>query len=136
MPETKSPRRPLAGLLTAQFFGAFNDNAMKLMVALLLGDVATRALSDSASEMARQEQTTLAFVIFTLPLVLFSLPSALLADRFSKSRIAIVTKTPRISCWDVHRAFDFPPKCCAIKPCASVASSIPKWAAPRLESRP
>ena len=96
MPETKSPRRPLAGLLTAQFFGAFNDNAMKLMVALLLGDVATRALSDSASEMARQEQTTLAFVIFTLPLVLFSLPSALLADRFSKSRIAIVTKTPEL----------------------------------------
>ena len=67
MPETETPRRPprrpLAGLLTAQFFGAFNDNAMKLMVALLLGEVATRTLTDEpgASEMARQEQTTFAF---------------------------------------------------------------------------
>ena len=79
------PSRPrLGGLLTAQFFGAFNDNAMKLMVALLAGSVAVAGLEDSsARELARQEQVMLAFVVFTLPMMLFSLPSALLADRFS-----------------------------------------------------
>ena len=32
---TKSVAHPLRGLLIAQFCGAFNDNAWKLMVALL-----------------------------------------------------------------------------------------------------
>ena len=97
MPEPSTPRRPLLGLLISQFFGAFNDQAMKLMVALLAGAVATRALVDpGASEMARQEQTTLAFVIFTLPLMLFSLPSALLADRISKRTIIIAMKVVEV----------------------------------------
>ena len=62
MPESTPPRRPLAGLLVAQFFGAFNDNAMKLMVALLLGHVATSALVDgsAASEMALLRSRTTA----------------------------------------------------------------------------
>jgi acyl-[acyl-carrier-protein]-phospholipid O-acyltransferase/long-chain-fatty-acid--[acyl-carrier-protein] ligase len=30
-----APRHPLAGLLAAQFLGAFNDNAWKLFVAVL-----------------------------------------------------------------------------------------------------
>ncbi len=93
MPETTLPRRPLAGLLTAQFFGAFNDNAMKLMVALLAGAVAVRGITDpAAKELALQEQTTIAFVVFTLPLMLFSLPSALMADRFSKRTLTIAMK--------------------------------------------
>jgi len=32
---SSKPKHPLRGLLTAQFFGAFNDNAWKLFVALL-----------------------------------------------------------------------------------------------------
>ena len=39
---TKSVAHPLRGLLIAQFFGAFNDNAWKLMVALLAIGQATR----------------------------------------------------------------------------------------------
>ena len=96
MSESQPPRPPLAGLLVAQFFGAFNDQAMKLMVALLAGGVAVSQLVDGDTEMARQEQTTLAFVIFTLPLMLFSLPSALLADRVSKRNILIAMKVVEV----------------------------------------
>ncbi|MCA8954490.1 MAG: MFS transporter, partial [Planctomycetes bacterium] len=90
-------RHPLGGLLTAQFFGAFNDNAMKLMVALLAGTAAAAAVEGTAAkESAQQTQTTIAFVVFTLPLMLFSLPSALLADRFSKRTIVLWMKALEI----------------------------------------
>ena len=93
MQHDTNARRPLAGLLTAQFFGAFNDNALKLLVALLAGGIAaaSEATAD-AKEIATQTQTTIAFVVFTLPLMLFSLPSAFLADRFSKRSIIIAMK--------------------------------------------
>ena len=62
---------PLRGLLIAQFCGAFNDNAWKLMVALLAIRQATAHMAPGPElETAAQTQTTLAFVIFTLPLVL------------------------------------------------------------------
>lgn len=65
---------PLRGLLIAQFFGAFNDNAWKLMVALLAIRQATANIAPGPErEAATQTQTTLTFVIFTLPLVLLSL---------------------------------------------------------------
>jgi acyl-[acyl-carrier-protein]-phospholipid O-acyltransferase/long-chain-fatty-acid--[acyl-carrier-protein] ligase len=88
-----SLNQQLRGLLVAQFFGAFNDNAWKLMVALL----AIRQLSTSIApgpefETAAQTQTTIAFVIFTLPLVLFSPISGVLADRMSKRTVIIIMK--------------------------------------------
>ncbi|WP_455242805.1 MFS transporter, partial [Petrachloros mirabilis] len=90
---THSLNQQLRGLLVAQFFGAFNDNAWKLMVALL----AIRQLSISIApgpefETAAQTQTTIAFVIFTLPLVLFSPISGVLADRMSKRTVIIIMK--------------------------------------------
>jgi len=89
------PKRPLAGLLTAQFFGAFNDNAMKLMIALIAGNLAAKGIADASAleqEAARQRETTIAFVVFTLPLMAFSLPSAFLADRISKRTIILAMK--------------------------------------------
>jgi acyl-[acyl-carrier-protein]-phospholipid O-acyltransferase / long-chain-fatty-acid--[acyl-carrier-protein] ligase len=80
-------------LLVAQFFGAFNDNAWKLAVAFL----AIRAL-DSASLTAvefqtlSQYQTTLAFSVLTVPLMLFSIPAGVLADRIPKNRIIVWMK--------------------------------------------
>ncbi len=80
-------RAPLAGLLTAQFLGAFNDNAFKMMTALL-----AIAAVQGTGEAAVQAQTTLAFVVFTLPLMLFSLPALALADRVSKRNLVLGTK--------------------------------------------
>jgi len=88
------PARPLAGLLAAQFLGAFNDNAWKLFVALLgLRAVAQELGAGSpAFERAAQARTTLAFVVFTLPLVLVSIPAGAFADRISKRSIIVVLK--------------------------------------------
>ena len=89
---TEPPRHPLRGLLTCQFLGAFNDNAWKFIVTLLAIRVAADGLDGLAREEAVQYQTTLAFVIFTLPLMLFSLPAGVLADRFSKRSVILAMK--------------------------------------------
>ena len=89
---------PLRGLLIAQFLGAFNDNAWKLCVALL----AIRRVgaevgpAGPAFEAASQAQTTIAFVVFTLPLMLVSLPAGLLADRVSKRTVIILMKAVEV----------------------------------------
>lgn len=87
-------QKKLGGLLTAQFFGAFNDNAWKLIVmALLERAVARAAIGDAAErEAASQHAATSAFVAFTVPLVLFSLPAGVLADRFSKRSVILWLK--------------------------------------------
>ncbi|MGH9577512.1 MAG: MFS transporter, partial [Terriglobales bacterium] len=96
---TLSPARlPLRGLLIAQFCGAFNDNAWKLMVALLaIRQISSQIPAGPELEAATQTQTTLAFVIFTLPLVLFSLVAGLLADRVSKRTIIISMKVVEVA---------------------------------------
>lgn len=95
MTQTMDSRPRLGGLLTTQFFGAFNDNAMKLMVALLAAAAATASMSEADTvgrELATQQQLMIATVVFTLPLMLFSLPSALIADRYSKRSIILAAK--------------------------------------------
>ena len=83
----------LRGLLSSQFLGAFNDNAWKMIVTLLaLNALTASGIEGEALERAAQERTTLAFVVFTLPLVLFSFPAAYLADRISKTHLAIAMK--------------------------------------------
>lgn len=93
MPEEFNSR-PITNLLRTQFFGAFNDNAWKMIVAFLAIKSATTGLSAGTPEFeaASQIQTTITFVIFSLPLMLFSLPAGLLADRISKTRSIIVLK--------------------------------------------
>ncbi|MCP9438897.1 MAG: acyl-[ACP]--phospholipid O-acyltransferase [Nitrospira sp.] len=88
---------PLRGLLIAQFFGAFNDNAWKLMVALLAIRQTTASLQPGLDyETAVQTQTAITFVMFTLPLVLFSLVGGTLADRLSKRTVIIVLKAAEV----------------------------------------
>ncbi len=86
--------RALRGLLIAQFFGAFNDNAWKLMIALLaINQVATSStISGPAFELASQTQTTQAFVIFTLPLMVVSAFAGIFSDRFSKRTVIVLMK--------------------------------------------
>jgi acyl-[acyl-carrier-protein]-phospholipid O-acyltransferase / long-chain-fatty-acid--[acyl-carrier-protein] ligase len=88
-----SPSHPLRGLLISQFCGAFNDNAWKLMVALLaIHQITLQVGTGPELETAAQTQTTIAFVVFTLPLVLFSPVSGVLADRISKRTVIIALK--------------------------------------------
>lgn len=91
-------RRPLTGLLAAQFVGAFNDNAFKMVVTLLAINAAQRGLSgDLALEQANQGATTEAFVIFTLPLMVFSLPAMIVGDRISKRTIILAMKLAEVA---------------------------------------
>ncbi|MDE3042291.1 MAG: MFS transporter [Nitrospirota bacterium] len=92
-----STQHPLRGLLIAQFCGAFNDNAWKLMVALLgIRQLASTIAPGPEFETASQTQTTLAFVIFTLPLALVSIVAGVLADRVSKRTVIIMMKSVEV----------------------------------------
>ena len=90
-------KHPLGGLLFSQFTGAFNDNAWKLLVPFLAIGALEAKLGGTVPEHRSQQLTTLAFVVFTLPLMLFSLPSALLADRLSKRTIILAMKTTEVA---------------------------------------
>ena len=88
---------PLRGLLIAQFFGAFNDNAWKLLVALLaMRQLAAHMGTGLEYESAAQAETTLTFVVFTLPLVVVSIFAGVFADRFSKRSVIVVMKALEI----------------------------------------
>ena len=90
-------RHPLRGLLIAQFCGAFNDNAWKLVVALLgIRQVSAVIAPGPALETAAQTETTLAFVVFTLPLMATSIVAGVLADRVSKRTVMIVMKAVEV----------------------------------------
>lgn len=78
----------LRGLLIAQFLGAFNDNAFRVVVTLLAID----AIAGGITEAAAQARTTLATVVLTVPLILFSIPAGVLADRVSKRRVIVALK--------------------------------------------
>ena len=85
-------RHPLRGLLIAQFFGAFNDNALKVFVALMAMRNLAAAPGTAAFEAASQAEATKAFVALTLPLMLASVPAAMIADRFSKRTVIVGMK--------------------------------------------
>jgi acyl-[acyl-carrier-protein]-phospholipid O-acyltransferase/long-chain-fatty-acid--[acyl-carrier-protein] ligase len=90
-------KHPLRGLLVAQLLGAFNDNAWKQVVILLaiataLGEAAAHGQAAASSEAAGQEQAALVQTIFMIPLVLFSLPGGVLADRVSKRFVILAMK--------------------------------------------
>ena len=88
----------LRGLLVAQFFGAFNDNAWKLMVALLaIKQLASQIGAGAEYESAAQVQTTITFVVFTVPLVVVSIFAGVFADRFSKRLVIVGTKALEVA---------------------------------------
>ena len=99
-PSERSSSRPLSirGLLVSQFCGAFNDNAWKLIVALLAIKQVAIELGSSgpAFEAASQTQTTIAFVIFTLPLMLISVVAGVFSDRYSKRTVIVAMKAVEI----------------------------------------
>ena len=83
----------LRALLVTQFFGAFNDNAWRLIVTFL----AIRALGSGAGEAAAQAQTTMATLVLTVPLIIFSIPAGALCDRLSKRTVIVSMKLLEVS---------------------------------------
>lgn len=91
----KKTKHSLLGLLIAQFFGAFNDNAWKVMVFTLATRPMVQQMSDGtlpSLETSSQLIATLSLIIFLIPMMLFSLPAGALADQFSKRTIIVLTK--------------------------------------------
>jgi acyl-[acyl-carrier-protein]-phospholipid O-acyltransferase/long-chain-fatty-acid--[acyl-carrier-protein] ligase len=77
--------RGLRGLLIAQAFGQFNDQAWKQLVILL-------AMAAVISESEKQERTAIVTMILLAPLTLISLPAGVLADRVSKRTVIVAMK--------------------------------------------
>ncbi len=75
----------LRGLLIAQIFGQFNDQAWKQIVILL-------AMATVASEAQKQERTAIVTMLLLVPLAVISLPAGVLADRVSKRSVLIAMK--------------------------------------------
>lgn len=91
----QKPTHPLRGLLIAQALGAFNDNAWKMIFVVIATNAIEASLQTNSGpdfEAAAQARTTLSMVIFTLPLMLISLPAGSLCDRVSKRSVIIGTK--------------------------------------------
>ena len=95
---SKDATAGLKFLLIAQFFGAFNDNAWKLIVTFLAIKASTAHLAPGGPEYqsAAQLQTAIAFCVLTIPLMIFSLPAGLLADRVSKRTVIVSMKVAEV----------------------------------------
>ena len=78
-------KHPLVGLLISQALGAFNDNAWKQIVVLLV-------ITATVSETASQERAAFAQVVLLIPLIIFNLPGGVLADRLSKRKVLLAMK--------------------------------------------
>ena len=72
------------GLLITQFLGAFNDNVFKFVVMFLC--------TDRAKANPLDDWQGYALIAFASPFVLFSGVCGFLGDRFSKTRIIVVSK--------------------------------------------
>jgi len=98
-PLAEHKAHPLRGLLTAQFFGAFNDNAWKMMLFTL----ATRPLwiepapGTEAYDRQTQIMATATMLVFLIPMTLVSLPAGALADRISKRTVILAMKTVELA---------------------------------------
>ncbi len=79
------PRRPLLGLLVAQFLGAFNDNIYKMVLSLF-------AVQMAADAAAAGGLVPLIGAIFVLPFFLFSGYAGHLADVRGKHQVLMGTK--------------------------------------------
>src|SRR5262245_16308572 len=75
----------IAGLFTAHFLGAFNDNVYKMVIALLAVHAAGNAAGGGS-------QLSLIGAVFVLPFFLFSGYAGHMADVYSKRSVLVVTK--------------------------------------------
>ncbi len=81
----KTRKKSFWALMVTQFFGAFNDNVFQIVVALLV--------IKWMDEASAKKMVAMSGVVFAAPFLLFSLGAGRLADRWSKARIIVLTKT-------------------------------------------
>lgn len=77
----------------SQFLGALNDNIFRGVMALAL---IARA-SDSFATGTDESPLFIAGIVFALPFILFSSSAGVMADRFSKRRLIIMTNTLEVA---------------------------------------
>jgi acyl-[acyl-carrier-protein]-phospholipid O-acyltransferase/long-chain-fatty-acid--[acyl-carrier-protein] ligase len=77
--------RSFKALITSQFFGAFNDNAFKIMISLLV-------LKWLPTQNAAAHFLSLVGALFIMPFILFSPFAGYFADRFRKRNVMIAVK--------------------------------------------
>jgi acyl-[acyl-carrier-protein]-phospholipid O-acyltransferase/long-chain-fatty-acid--[acyl-carrier-protein] ligase len=71
--------------MVTQFFGAYNDNVLKVLVTLLI--------IQWVSDVSMQEQlVTLSGAVFVAPFLIFSMIAGRIADRVGKPRVIVATK--------------------------------------------
>jgi len=76
-------------LILTQFEGAFNDNALKMVVTFV-------GLNMALSQSMHDALVPLTAALFSLPFILFSMAGGFLADRFSKRAVTIGVKVLEI----------------------------------------
>ncbi len=76
-------------LLTADFLGAFNDNAFKMLVTFVVLD---KSLNHPLGSLL----LSLCGIVFVLPFLIFATYAGFIADRFSKNKLIIVIKFTEI----------------------------------------
>src|SRR5512137_727599 len=91
--ESAEPAQPFMrgfwSLIITQFEGAFNDNALKMVVTFV-------GLNMALSQSMHDALVPLTAALFSLPFLLFSMAGGFLADRFSKRTISIGVKVLEI----------------------------------------
>jgi acyl-[acyl-carrier-protein]-phospholipid O-acyltransferase/long-chain-fatty-acid--[acyl-carrier-protein] ligase len=88
-----APRVRIRALLAAQALAVFNDNALRLALALAgIASVTSGLTAPEARAAAAQTYAMRVFVVFTLPLALMSIPAGVLADRIPKRSVIVATK--------------------------------------------
>ena len=89
MRNQRNPPQPLLrgfwSLIVTQFEGAFNDNALKMVVTFV-------GLNMALSQGLHDALVPLTAALFSLPFLLFSMAGGFLADRFSKRTVTIGVK--------------------------------------------
>jgi len=82
---SENNKRSFWVLMVTQFFGAFNDNSFKIIVALLVIKWVDNPITEN-------NWKTVFTIVFGAPFILFSLLAGRLPDRFSKTAIVRATK--------------------------------------------
>jgi MFS family permease len=77
---TTEKKKSFWALIVTQFFGAFNDNVLKVLVQLLV----VKWIVDAG---VRSQLVVLATVVFDAPFILFSMMAGRLADRVGKPKV-------------------------------------------------
>lgn len=83
-------KRGFRSLLIAQFLGAYIDNAYRILASLLLVNLAGKE-SEAGSYLSS------ASALFIIPFILFSPYAGVMADRYSKKSVLIITKVLEVA---------------------------------------